>query len=284
MPKEQFGHDPYQEDVGFRYNFNVNYPQWEGWETKGLIQGFTSLPLEYGVADEVLTRWGVVGIKHHPLGVGWGPPAHRSEYQHVRISPKGYAWITKQAEVKPIDVDDPATLHYRAVVESQETTGKHDHSWGLEFSVPDSRYEGEGTVPNRAFMQAVSGVNILALGVDVLGAGDVGDRQYQVLLQENPEGQPRAIVQSYHMFENLGGYQISPRYLSVDEAGDWQETGVTYPYASQTISPLGPCRGSSTCYNIAKPFGFRVIHPLPGTKGIGGDPVLPFMLTYPLDE
>jgi len=136
----------------------------------------------------------------------------------------GYAWLMEKAPLVPVEIDLPAENFYDALAGT------------LEMSA--------------GFAQAQ----------------DVGNRAYQVILQialASPAPERRAIIQTFYIYQDYLGYQISPRYLSLTPEGQPQETPIIYPYASVVIRGLGPCAGSSTCYNTAIPFSIPE-HAFPG--------------------
>jgi len=157
-------------------------------------------------------------------GLGLGPPASLNVYSDLEINKMGYAWLMEKAPLVPVEIDLPAENFYDALAGT------------LEMSA--------------GFAQAQ----------------DVGNRAYQVILQialASPAPERRAIIQTFYIYQDYLGYQISPRYLSLTPEGQPQETPIIYPYASVVIRGLGPCAGSSTCYNTAIPFSIPE-HAFPG--------------------
>ena len=108
-------------------------------------------------------------------------------------------------------------------------------------------------MPAENFYDALAGA--IQIAASITEAHTLYTRAYQVLLQTvDKEGEERAIIQTFYVYQDAYGYQITPRYLSVSSRGNIEEIPMVYPYASAVLTRPGPCRGSSTCYSTAIPF------------------------------
>ncbi len=254
VPPMELGLDPLG-DFAYRHNANVNGGG--EWTTAMRLQGMTSL-------GSKLDRWAVkftLGTIPQEVTFGFGPPASLSIHRQVIIDERGYAWLGEPAERAAIDADDTATLVYGQIAVVSEHTGRYDRFRKIVAGEGFAPYELEGAVSGPTSMKVAAAANVLDLSVNVLGAGDIGARKYQILIQENrqpaAEVSERAIVQTYHVYQDGAGYQIRPHYLSMRPDGGLVETPITYPRPGAVIRPPGPCQGASTCYNTAKPISLR---------------------------
>jgi hypothetical protein len=111
----------------------------------------------------------------------------------------------------------------------------------------------EINLPAENFYDALAGA--LQMSAGFAQALEMGNRAYQVVLQTaSASDEHRAIIQTFYIYQDWLGYQISPRYLSLTPEGRLQETPIIYPFASVVITGPRPCFGRSTCRNTAIPF------------------------------
>ncbi len=263
VPPKQTGYVRDMPNIAFHYNADMAYPAKEGWQTQAVVQGFATLPslllVDIGV--------GLAASSQSPQGWKYSPgglPVTRDIYKSIVISESGLAYIGEKPDKVFFDASDPATLEYRPVVDVRETTGKYDASRRFVITTPD-KYAVEGAIPGPIAMRTVAVVNGLSVVTGILGQGNINDRAYQVVLQKNQDGEKRAVVQTFYVFQN-NDYQISPRYLSVDENGQLQEETMIYPYTGPVINDTSQCGRISTCYNDAKFFKIEQVTPIPGVN------------------
>jgi hypothetical protein len=277
------------EEYDYYYNSDMTSPWYEGWSTSYSLRGFTSLrePTVLGeIGSEAGTRLAASQADVNTFAFGaYGPPAPRAAYQHL-TSFGNYAMMTSSADYEPINADDPAQTEYSPLVEITVSEQWTSGGGALAVQVTPGKYENfkvEGSINGPGAMAMAGATNALSLGVDMLGAGDVGDRRYEASFQEDETGNTRAIVTTFHIYQGAA-YQIRPAYLSVDDEGNWQETPVVYDYVGplrqpepvlsaapdgqavdfldptnngatsvNTSSQQGLCWGHSTCHNTAEP-------------------------------
>jgi len=147
-------------------------------------------------------------------GYGFGPPASLDVYFSLQINEGGYAWLSERASPAPLEIDLPAENFYDALAGAIQMSAGFAEAW------------------------------------------NIGNRAYQVVLQVSTtsSSEERALIQTFYIYQDRAGFQISPRYLYLTPEGQPVETSIIYPYASVVLRGPGLCAGSSACWNTAMPF------------------------------